>query len=518
MSITEPPPPNQFRSDIYSKADPLLRQLSQDPKNKGISEKLGELNRQLLDHDPHEVSIEVKYFADHFELGHAWRKKAKESPQSKIFAEEKMLALNAELKNKATQAGYPSSWGDLMLTDEEQQQVKANPAPGSSPSDPPQLAAKDSSSDRKIRDKSVAFDYIKKEPDDAAPGPPTLFIDDDDDTNDDQANGNVTTKDELDDGYGIITPPRQAPKGPSGEDGVLEAYCLKPDMAIMRYGPRNAPIYRWRRGPVPQDGRDKALDMKKRKLDDKLDGNYKYTADDIMGIQGACWSWNEAEYENFKNDPYGLRLINPAKVHKRFPQTLCKISWQDGTKTWETRTGVRRLYGNGHKYADRKIYENMRLHVDRYVEHKTGRRPALSRSPTPFVTGSRRSTPSDELRPKTRSQGKAKESKPTQKRNPLRERSDKGNARASSKGSSRKPGTNMKTDTLSLKEFAEMWQDSLPSANRKGGMAKITREWQQYVQDTKSAEHEQDASSTEDSANERVNDSTDEDSGSESDL
>lgn len=63
-----------------------------------------------------------------------------------------------------------------------------------------------------------------------------------------------------------------------------------------------------------------------------------------------------------------------------------------------------------------------------------------------------------------------------------------------------------------------MWQDSLPSANRKGGMAKITREWQQYVQDTKSAEHEQDASSTEDSANERVNDSTDEDSGSESDL
>lgn len=506
MSITtDTPPPNQFRSDIYSKADPLLRQLSEDPKATGVSEQLEELNQQLLDHDKDEVKIDVKYFVNHFVIGHGWRQAVKKDPAKEKFAEEKLLALNAELMKMVTEKGYPSSWGNLMLLEKEREQVKAS-------SSAPEVVA-----DRRIREKSVAFSNIKKEPVDDAPGPSAMFINSDDD--DDQANGNVSTRDELDDGHGIITPPRSAPKGPSGEAGVLEAYSLKPDMAIMRYGPRNAPIYRWRRGPVPQDGREKALDMKKRRLDDKVDGDYRYTADDIKGIQGACWSWNEAEYEKINKDPYGLRLIDPSKVRKRFPQTLCKISWQNGTKTWETRTGVRRLYGNGNKYADRKIYENMRLHVERYVEHKTGRRPTLSRSPTPFITGSRGSTSSDESRPKTRSQSKAKESKRTAKRTPLRERSDKGNAKASSKDVGKKLMKKAKeVGTLSFKEFAEMWKDTLPSASRKGGMAKITKEWQQYVLDLKSPESEQDASSDEDSSNESgTDDTTNEGSGSESD-
>jgi len=175
------------------------------------------------------------------------------------------------------------------------------------------------------------------------------------------------------------------------------------------------------------------------------------------------------------------------------------------------------LYGNKNKYADRKIYENMRLHIDRYVKHKTERRPALSRSPTSFVTESRWSTPSDKSRPKIRSQSKTKKSKHKTKRNLLHERSDKRNAKASSKDSSRKPGTNVKIKTLLLKKFAKLWQDSLPSANRKDGMAKITREYQQYIQNTESAEHEQNASFDDDSESEReLSDFADKNSGSES--
>ena len=175
------------------------------------------------------------------------------------------------------------------------------------------------------------------------------------------------------------------------------------------------------------------------------------------------------------------------------------------------------MYSNRNKYADRKIYENIRLHIDRYIKHKTERRFALSRSSTSFVTESRWFTPSDESRPKTRSQSKTKKFKYKAKRNLLHERSDKKNAKASSKDSSRKPGTNVKIKTLLLKKFAKLWQDSLPSAYRKDGMAKITREYQQYIQNTESAEHEQNASFDDDSESERgLSESADKESGSES--
>lgn len=65
-------------------------------------------------------------------------------------------------------------------------------------------------------------------------------------------------EEELNDGEGFITRPKQTAIGPHGTKGVVEGWCTHPDMVIIRYGPRNTPIYKWRRGKASQEEKSQA--------------------------------------------------------------------------------------------------------------------------------------------------------------------------------------------------------------------------------------------------------------------
>ena len=180
--------------------------------------------------------------------------------------------------------------------------------------------------------------------------------------------------------------------------------------------------------------------------------------------------------------------INPAYYGKdtKHPQTLCRIVWADGEKTWMTRTLVRRLFGNGPKYGDKKIFENMQIHVERFEEAMVKKtRAQQSRSPTPFVGRSRTSTRRSGLRsqqqvkagPKNKSRNQAKELQGTRKREPLSERSEKGNAKAARNGRKGKPSVDEKAEPMSREDFMKFWADEV---SKPGGMARVAREWQNY--------------------------------------
>lgn len=205
----------------------------------------------------------------------------------------------------------------------------------------------------------------------------------------------------------------------------------------------------------------------------------------MKALQGVCWNWDEDDYADIEEDPYGLNLIDYTTwdTHQKFPHTLCRVVWTDNTKTWETRTTVRRLFGPGNKAGDKKILENAYLTIGRYAEVKRGERPALSRSPTPGVgkiARSRSSTPS------MRNNGPPAKVKGTRgaSRAPLTESVNKGNATRSRNGRSPKPqGVKM-----SMPEFMEKMQQALPNTNTAKGMAKLALAYDLYLEDEDSDE------------------------------
>ncbi|KAJ4322074.1 hypothetical protein N0V84_005012 [Fusarium piperis] len=155
---------------------------------------------------------------------------------------------------------------------------------------------------------------------------------------------------------------------------------------INMYGKKSAARYRLERSAFPAEYEDsppkdeKVSNPKNRHGDELLDsGKFKYTKRHIRGIFGVVWK--TAGLGVSRRD---LDCINPDLVDNwRGIPTYVLIAWDiDGNieKTWETRACLRDRWGK--KDADIAIYEAAAEAEDRYVEAKTGKRPAKSRSPT----------------------------------------------------------------------------------------------------------------------------------------
>ncbi|GAB1319511.1 Chromo domain-containing protein [Madurella fahalii] len=155
---------------------------------------------------------------------------------------------------------------------------------------------------------------------------------------------------------------------------------------INMHGKKSAARYRIERSAYPAEYEDnlpaeeKVSNPKNRYGDERLDnGKFKYTKRHIRGIFGVAWK--SAGTRTSRND---LDDINPDLVNNwRNTITYVLIAWQIGEsiqKSWEPRSCLRDRWGK--KDADLAIYEAAVEAEDRYMEAKTGNRPAKSRSPS----------------------------------------------------------------------------------------------------------------------------------------
>jgi hypothetical protein len=173
---------------------------------------------------------------------------------------------------------------------------------------------------------------------------------------------------------------------------------------VIKIGPDNAPCFRTQKAsqfagivnPNPKYNLVKQRRADLRKKDD----TFRFTMDDVIGIQGVSW-YVEDNYEG-----------NPAEMLKPLPPRLTKqqkdamkargeqipeepkpvivqvlIRWkQIYMKKWrsfETRGGLRRLYGDNAK-ADKFIYLAALEQEKKYQQFLQGQRSPAFRSVTPF--------------------------------------------------------------------------------------------------------------------------------------
>ncbi|KAJ4190442.1 hypothetical protein NW755_005584, partial [Fusarium falciforme] len=155
---------------------------------------------------------------------------------------------------------------------------------------------------------------------------------------------------------------------------------------INMYGKKSAARYRLERSAFPAEYEDNRPKNEKvsnpnNRYGDKLSdsGKFKYTKRHIRGIFGVAWKAAGPRVSR-----HDLDCINPDLVDNwRGVPTYVLIAWDingDIQKTWETRACLRDRWGK--KDADIAIYEAAAEAENRYMEAKTGKRPAKSRSPS----------------------------------------------------------------------------------------------------------------------------------------
>lgn len=488
------PPPSHLRADIYRQAEPWLEQLVQNPGNMESIGQLTELNQQIVAQnkidkvEENQGTIDISFFRSQLTSAQPYRKLLAQNSQD-TTAIATMTKISELILTKAQQAGYPSDWFHLLLTPTERMKtirttslhptpqpsgIDATSPPNHSQPKVPDLTQNSSFSGVQApKDKIVSFEAnVKQEPEN----------DDFDFLNEDLYGGgseSAVKEDEENDGEGPMTMRKAVPRGPDGKEGVLEGWSKHREMEIIRYGTRNAPYYRWRYGTIEETEKTKDNNLGDRRGENKNGTKWSWTGRQVKALQGVCWNWDEDDYADIEEDPYGLNLIDYTTwvTPQKFPHTLCKVVWTDDTKTWETRTTVRRLFGPGNKAGDKKILENAKLTIGRYAEVGRGERPALSRSPTPGVGMISRSRPStSSLRPTP--PAKVKGSRGAS-RAPLEESVNQGNVTRSRNGGFLKPqGVKM-----SLPEFMELMQDALPNTNTTKGIAKLATAYELYLGD-----------------------------------
>jgi len=496
-------PPSRLRAELYRQAEPWLEQLVQNPESAEIKSELAKLNQQIIAQnkidkvDENQGTIDVPFFAVNIVSARPFRSKLLQDRNDKD-AISKMENIADLIKQKAEQVGYPWEWGRLLLSPDERyrgygsislhnnppQAIDTTSPPNHSESKVVDLAQNRSSSGVQApKDKTVSFgENVKQEPNDNDVD--FDLLDEDHYSDDDSGSAVKASKEDDNDGEGPMTLRKGVPRGPDGKEGVLEGWSKHREMEIIRYGTRNAPYYRWRYGTIEETEKTKDNNLGDRRGENKNGTKWSWTGRQVKALQGVCWNWDEDNYADIEEDPYGLDLIDYTKwvTHQKFPHTLCKVVWTDNTKTWETRTTVRRLFGPGNKAGDKKILENAKLTIGRYAEVGRGERPALSRSPTPgvgMISHSRLSTPSRRPAAPAKVKGSRGAS-----RAPLEESVNQGNSTRSRNGRSLKPqGVKM-----SLPEFMELMQDALPNTNTTKGIAKLAMAYEIYLGDEDSDE------------------------------
>ncbi|RYP53364.1 hypothetical protein DL768_001609 [Monosporascus sp. mg162] len=155
---------------------------------------------------------------------------------------------------------------------------------------------------------------------------------------------------------------------------------------INMYGKKSAAIYRLETFACPPEYKNKPpADQKvsnpKNRLGEVLDddGDIKYKDWHLRHIIGVAWRGT-----GLRPTRDDVDLINPNLVNNwKDVHTYVLVIWKfDGVKEqrWETRSTVRRRWGTAK--ADMAIYIAALEAESRYIEAKTGKRPAYSRTPS----------------------------------------------------------------------------------------------------------------------------------------
>jgi hypothetical protein len=157
---------------------------------------------------------------------------------------------------------------------------------------------------------------------------------------------------------------------------------------INQYGKKNAARYRLEKFAQSAEYEDKppqdhnvSNSVKRIDNEKRADGSWKYTKRHIKGIFGVAWKVSSTG----KDREDDLDLINPDLVTKwtDVPSYIL-IAWdlEQGQvkKCWEPRATLRSRWGK--KDADVAIYEAAVTAEERYIEGQTGKRRAISKSPS----------------------------------------------------------------------------------------------------------------------------------------
>ena len=153
---------------------------------------------------------------------------------------------------------------------------------------------------------------------------------------------------------------------------------------VVRVGPNNAGIYFIRF----TEGKDHSEPDKRFAEVDKDGRGHTFKLRDLVSLMGVAFTSKEFDLDLIDPD-----LVKTGPSGRKYPTTYVWAKWKiDGKieKSWETRTAIRRLYGNRKCEseplifeADRNIFETARRNLERYQEFTEGRRPGTSKSPTP---------------------------------------------------------------------------------------------------------------------------------------
>ena len=230
----------------------------------------------------------------------------------------------------------------------------------------------------------------------------------------DESDGDDT--DEEEDVYPDLLNHAELKKGLGLTSGICKGWTKvgrEGKRPVIQIGPDNAPCFRTQKasqfaGIIDPDPKYNLVKQRRADLRNK-DDTFKFTMDDIVGIQGVSW-YVPDDYEG-----------NPAEMLKPLPPKLTKqqkdamkargeeipeqpkpvvvqvyFKWRQiymrRWRTFETRSGVRRLYGDDGR-ADKFIYKAALEQERKYQEYLKGQRPPRSKSPTPFVPGKENTPP-----------------------------------------------------------------------------------------------------------------------------
>ena len=168
---------------------------------------------------------------------------------------------------------------------------------------------------------------------------------------------------------------------------------------INRYGKKSAARYRiedaadtaeYEDSLQTEDKKQQCVTLRKNRYGDrKLDNDkWEFTKRHIRSIYGVAW-----EGAGTGDSAADLKLIEPYEGRPRWPVTYILVAWVTGTylgtdgatkekidKAWETRATLRARWGT--KSADKHIHEAAREAEMRYEEAVTGKRRAVSRTPS----------------------------------------------------------------------------------------------------------------------------------------
>ena len=139
-----------------------------------------------------------------------------------------------------------------------------------------------------------------------------------------------------------------------------------------------------------EDKKQQCVTLRKNRFGDrKLDNDkWEFTKRHMRSIYGVAW-----EGAGTGDSAADLKLIEPYEGRPRWPGTYVLVAWVTGTypdtngaskekieKAWETRATLRARWGT--KSADENIYKAACEAEMRYEEAVTGKRRAVSRTPS----------------------------------------------------------------------------------------------------------------------------------------